>query len=500
MSGTLRHPIVDDRGDTPAARADRYPWVAMGVVLIGTYMVILDSTIVNVALPQIGAELHESSGIEWIVTAYLLAVGTTQPATGWLADRVGRKAVFTASLALFAAGSLLAALAPNLTFLIVFRALQGFGGGATMPVGMAMIYELFPPNRRGTALGIWGISAMVAPAVGPALGGAIVTAASWRWLFLVNVPLGIIGVIAAIKLLRDTGYRERRPLDRQGLLLAGIGFFLLLLAFSNLTSWGWTSPQTLLTCGVGLALVGLFVRRELRIRYPMVDVRMFLIPTFNVTIAIVWLITVMQFARLVFIPLELETLRDMTAAEVGLILTPAALGAAATAPLGGWLTDSVGARTPVMAGTMLIAVAAWFLAHLSPTTPVWHIMVILAVQGLGSGLSLTPNTVAAMNSVPGRLVAQASALRSLNRQLAGSFGVAILSSLVVSQIGAVSAAGLSEVPAGEVQDAYNLVFFVALVALGGALVLAWFLPGREQTRAMQAERAREAEATGDLEF
>jgi DHA2 family multidrug resistance protein len=498
MSRLLHRPVEEPA--VQAARPDRYPWIAMGVVLIGTYMVILDTTIVNVALPQIGTELHQSSGIEWIVTAYLLAVGTTQPATGWLADRVGRKRVFTGSLALFALGSLLAALAPNLRFLIVFRVFQGLGGGAMMPVGMAMIYELFPPNRRGTALGIWGISAMVAPAVGPALGGAIVTAASWRWLFLINVPLGIVGVIAATKLLRDTGYREDRPLDRAGLGLAAVGLFLLLLAFSNLTSWGWTSAQTLVTCGLGGALLAVFIWRELRIPYPMIDVRMFLIPTFNITIAIVWLITVMQFARLVFIPLELETLRHMTAAEVGLILTPAALGAAVTAPLGGRLADGVGARTPVMTGTVLIAVAAWFLAHLSPTTPVWRIMAILAVQGLGSGLSLTPNTVAAMNSVPGRLVAQASALRSLNRQIAGSFGVALLSSLVVSQIGAVSAADITDVSAGQIQGAYNLVFFVALASLGGALVLGWFLPGREQTRAMQAERANEAKAMEDLEF
>ncbi|MGC2241185.1 MAG: MFS transporter, partial [Acidimicrobiia bacterium] len=165
---------------------DRYPWIAMGVVLIGTFMVILDTTIVNVALPQIGLALDRQAGIEWVVTAYLLAVGLAQPPTGWLADRFGRKRLFIVSLGFFVIGSLGAALSPNLGSLVGARVIQGLGGGALMPVGMAMIYELFPPHRRGTALGVWGVAAMAGPAFGPVIGGYLVTNVSWHWLFLIN--------------------------------------------------------------------------------------------------------------------------------------------------------------------------------------------------------------------------------------------------------------------------------------------------------------------------
>ncbi len=469
----------------------RYPWVAMAVVLIGTFMSILDSTIVNVALPQIGIDLHQSSNIEWIVTGYLLAVGVSQPATGWLADRLGRKTVFTASLGAFASGSLLSALAPNLPMLVVFRVLQGLGGGAMMPVGMAMIYELFPPDRRGTALGIWGIASMAGPAVGPVLGGYIVTVVSWRWLFLINVPIGFIGVFVAMRLLRDTGFRERRRFDTLGFVLAAMGLVALLFAFSQSGDWGWGSSRTLGIITAGVLLLAAFGYHAFHTDHPLIDLHMFGIPTFSITIAIVWLLTMMQFGRLVFIPLELETVRGMTAFKVGLILTPSAIGAGITNPLGGRLADKIGSRVPVLIGTAVVGLAAWLLGHLTLTTPIAFIVGILLIQGLGNGLAIMPNMVAAMNSIPSRFIAQGSAVRSLNRQVAGSLGVAILASVVAGQIGSVSAAGLHGVSRPEMQHAYNMVFLIALGALAGAFILAFFLPGRAGARAAQEARAKE---------
>lgn len=467
----------------------RYRWVAMGVVLVGTFMVILDTTIVNVALPQIGIDLGAPTGIEWVVTGYLLAVGILQPATGWLADRFGRKLVFTVSLALFATGSLLSALAPNLPALVGFRVLQGLGGGSMMPVGLTMIYELFPPDQRGTALGIWGVAAMAAPALGPVIGGYLVTSFSWRWLFMVNVPIGLVGVIGAIRLLRDFGFREHRPFDGLGLAMAGSAMALLLYAFSQALTWGLSSTRTVSVVGVGLLLVAVFAWRELHIDHPLIDVRMFGIGTFSITIGIVWLLTLGQFARLVFIPLELESLRGMTALQVGLLLGPAALGSAATMPLGGRLADKIGSRIPVMVGVGLMGVALWFLGHLGGVESNLHLILILGLQGMGIGLAMMPNTVAAMNSVSSRLVAQASAVRSLNRQVSGSLSVAILSSLVVARMGSLSViSGTDPIAA---QSAYNSVFLVGLAGAAVALVMAAFLPGRVRSRTIQEERAAE---------
>jgi EmrB/QacA subfamily drug resistance transporter len=472
---------------TPAQR--RYPWIAMAVVLTGTFMVILDTTIVNVALPSIGEELRDARGIEWVITAYLLAVGVAQLATGWISDRFGKKQTYTWSLFLFGLGSLLAALSPNLPALIGFRILQGLGGGAMMPVGLAMLYELFPPHRRGTALGIWGIAAMAAPAVGPVAGGWIASSVSWRWVFAVNVPIGVIAVTLAIRLLRDVGYREHRPLSWRAWLLAAVGLVAFLLAFDWAPNHGWGSARFIIPLVVGALLLGMFVRSELTSSSPLLEMRMFAVPTFSVTIGIVWLITVAQFARLVFIPIELQTVHRMTAFEAGLLLAPAAAGTALTMPFGGRIADRLGARLPVTTGLVMIAIAVWLLGSLTPDTSSPRILAYLLIQGAGTGLALIPNTVAAMNALPNRWVARASAVRSLNRQIAGAIGVAVLSSLVISRVGSITGSPATD-PA-LLQDAYNEVFHVAFAGALIAAGMALFLPGRRRNREILEKRASE---------
>lgn len=391
---------TDGPGGGGAPTKDRYPWIAMTVVLIGTFMVILDTTIVNVALPQIGIALGNADSVEWIVTAYLLAVGVGLPATGWLADKYGRKQIFILSLSIFTLSSLLAALSPNLTVLVGVRVVQGLGGGALMPVGMAMIYELFPPHRRGTALGVWGVAAMAGPAFGPVIGGYLVTSLSWHWLFLVNVPIGIVGVTLAIILLRDTGFREDRPFDGPGLALAATGLAAWLYAFSSASSWGWLSAEMFVFMGGGGILLFLFVRRALRIAHPLIELRMFTVFVFNLTIFIGWAVVVLQYSRMVFLPLELETLRNMTALAVGVLFIPSAAAAALSFYVGGRITDRIGPKFPVMFGAVVLTIAALILGTLSLTSPIWVVLVGMIVQGFGSGFALMPVAVTGMNALP----------------------------------------------------------------------------------------------------
>jgi DHA2 family multidrug resistance protein len=463
----------------------------MGVVVIGTFMSILDSTIVNVALPQIGLDLRQSANIEWIVTAYLLALAVSQPATGWLADKFGRKRIFIGSMALFSLGSLAAALAPNVEFLIGFRVLQGLGGGAMMPVGLAMVYELFPPERRGQAMGIWGIAAMSGPAVGPVLGGLIVTKISWRWLFLINVPVGIIGVILATLLLRDLGFREDRRFDLRGFGLAAAALICLLLAFSEGTQWGWQSPRIVGLLAGGGALMAVFVWHELRVHHPLIELRMFRNFVFSLTMVIAMVLVVAQYGRLIFMPLELETLRGMTALKVGIILTPGALGAASTMPIGGRLSDHMGARLPAMVGLSILGAMMFLLANLTVDTPIWQLMLILAVSGAGTGLAMMPMMVAALNALESRFVAQASSVRSLNRYVAGSFAVAILSTIVTAELGSISAATAHGQSPASIQSSYNLVFWIGLGCVIATVALTAFLPDAKKTRHYQALRQKE---------
>lgn len=476
---------------------DRYPWIAMSVVLVGTFMVILDTTIVNVALPQIGIALDSRTGIEWVVTAYLLAVGIAQPPTGWLADRFGRKRLFITSLALFAGGSLFAALSPNLGWLVAARVIQGLGGGALAPVGMAMIYELFPADRRGTALGIWGVAAMAAPAFGPVIGGYLVTNVSWHWLFLINVPIGVLAIVMAVRLLRDTGFKERRPFDGIGLVLISVGLVSLLVTFSNASEWGWASIRT-----VGLLVVGglfmLFFAVWVRGRdNPLIDLSMFRVPIFTLTLAIIAATVVVQFGILVFLPLQLQTIRHFTAFEVGTMLVPVAIAGAITFPLGGRITDRIGPRIPVVTGSALLCASGLILSRLTIDSPISVIEIALVCQGLGFGLAMMPNSVTGLNALPNRFVAQATAVRQLNVRVAGSLGVAVLATILAISLGGMTTTGPEVAGSAVAQNAYNLIFLVAGISAGVAATMALFLPGKERNRELQMDRAAEYVTAGE---
>jgi DHA2 family multidrug resistance protein len=479
---------------SPHGRDDltRYRWVAMGVVLVGTFMVILDTSIVNVALPQIGVDFHSIANVEWIVTAYLLALGLAQPPTGWLTDRFGKRAVFCGCVITFTVGSLLCAVAPNLGALVAFRVLQGVGGGGLPPVGLAIIYELFPADRRGTALGIWGIAAMAAPAVGPVLGGWLVTAVSWRVLFLINVPIGVVGVVLSVRLLRDVVPRRHRPLDWQGLLLATGGLAALLLGFSEAPTWTWGSPTTIACLVGGAVLTAGWVIRGLRVRMPLVDMGMFRQPVFSLCMVVLLLLTMAQYGRLVFIPLELESLRHFSALRVGVLLVPTALGAAATMPIGGRLADRIGPRLPTTLGVACIGVSTWMLSRLTLHTSELAVAGYLAVGGIGLGLSMMPTTVAALLTLPNRMAAEASSLRTLSRQVSGSLGVAVLSTVIATRLAGIPRPPTAPADIATGQSAYNVVFAIAASSCVLALIASIGLPGGAATRRLQALRAAES--------
>ena len=461
---------VDDTAFPPG----RYQWLALSVVLVGTVMVSLDTTIVNVALPNIRDNLHAGKGIEWVVTAYLLAVAVSQPATGWAADRFGRKRIFILSLTAITIASLLCALAPNLPALIAFRVLQGLGGGALAPVGMAIVIELFPAQRRGRAMSTWGIASMAAPAIGPTLGGYLVTAVSWHWLFLINVPIGTLGVVFGLRVLRDLGYRESRRLDTVGLFLGGGGLALTLFGVTKANDWGWSSSATVASLAVGGASLLAFVFHELRTDQPMIELRMFTIGVFALSMGVTLFTVTAQYTRLVFIPLSLETIRGYTAFRVGLILTPAAVLTAVGMSIGGRMVDRVGARRPMVLGSGLMCLGAFSLAHVGVSTPVTTIVASLSTQGLGFGLCALPGVVVAMNALPARYVAQASALRSLISQVAGATTVAVLSAVVAARLG-------SGTPTLEKsQTAYDTAFLIASIGLFLALLCSLCFPARPE--------------------
>jgi EmrB/QacA subfamily drug resistance transporter len=460
------------------AHTERAAWLALWVIVAATTMVALDTTIVNVALHQIAVDLHAGSRIEWVVTAYLLAVCVSQPASGWLADRFGRRIVFLTSLAAFTAASGACALAPTLSLLVAARVVQGLGGGALIPVGMAMVLGLFPRERHGRAIGIWGLAGMLAPAIGPTLGGWLVTAVSWHWLFLINLPIGVVTFAFGLRLLPEVGERHHRPFDGLGLGLGCGGLSIAVLGLSEANEWGWGSMATIACLVGGIALLGGFVLHELRVDHPLIELRMFSERTFRLAMAVMMFVFVAQFARLVFLPLQLESLRGESALKVGLLFFPAALVSAGAMTVGGRVVDRIGPRLPIVIGTSAMAVALIGFTRLSLDTPLALIAVILAVQGLGFGLLTPPVLVAGLSDLPAHLVSQGTALRSLLNQVSGAVAVALLGAVVATS------AGGNPTPT-EAQSAYNNAFAVAAVGVLIALVLATRLPRRRATREIE---------------
>lgn len=461
-----------------ASSRTRSPWVLMGLVLSGTFLLGLDRTIVNVTLPDIGLEFADSGGLDIVVAGYFVAVGVAQPGTGWLADRFGKKRVYLAALALFTLASLLAGVAPSLDVLVVARILQGVFGGAMMPLSLAMVFELFPPERRGRAFAVWGICSMISPALGPIVGGGLATSSSWRWAFLLNVPIGLLVLPVAARFLpADDGHTEDRVMDGLGWAFAGAGLPMLLFGVSRGSEAGWSDTGTLLLVLGGCALVALFVLRSLRVSHPLLDLSMVRIPAFGRTMLVQWLVSVPYTAQLVLVPLLLVAFRGMTPLDAGLIVTPSALGSMVTMRLAGRQVDRVGVRRPTVVGTALLAVASALLAAVGTTAPVPVLVAVMVVQGMGGGMALMPLTVAALDAVPAPLVAQGSALRALNKMTAQGVGVSVMMALLAAQLGGaqVVEATLADVDAA--RGAYVLVFGVMAAMLVAALPVVVRLPG-----------------------
>ncbi|MGI9576585.1 MAG: MDR family MFS transporter [Microthrixaceae bacterium] len=475
--------------DAKAAKGVAYRWVAMGVVLFGTFMVVLDTTVVNLGLPSMQRDFGTVDGVEWVVTAYLAAVGIAHMSSGWVADHFGRKQAFIAAMWVFIVGSVLCAAAPSLEVLVAARVVQGIGGGVLLPVAVSTIYELFEPDERGRAMGIYGIAVMVAPAVGPVLGGGLVQAGGWRWLFIINIPIGLVAVPVAMRYLRDSGFRNDRPLDVWGLLLSGIGMALLLVGLSLGGINGWDRPVVIVALVASAVVLVVFCLHALRTPHPLVDMRILTRRVFAVGMVALGLLSVVQYSRLVYVPLELGSARGVSELQIGLIMLPSAIGIAVMMPLGGRMADKVGARLPVIIGVVLLLASFWPLAHLSTDTSLVTISAILFLGGLGSGLALMAPNILAMNSVPMKEVSQASGLSAVSRQLSAAVGTAILAA-VFATIRPPGSPDSSN--AAAYIDSYNTVFMIGFGVLVALLAVSMFLPGKSVARRLQQERSAEA--------
>jgi len=408
--------------------------VPLIAIIIGIFMVVLDGTAVNVALPKLVDDLHTTlPTLQWIVTGYTLAQAAVIPLAGWLSDRFGAKRVFLISVALFTAGSVLCATAQNSGMLITFRVLQGLGGGAVLPVAMAYIYRISPPDKVGALMGMMGVPILFAPAIGPVLGGWLVQYASWRYIFLLNLPVGIVGLIVGVLGLPAVQRKAVAGLDRYGAILGPLAFAALSYGVSaGATSWTVTNTIAGLTIGA-VALLA-FIVVELRASNPLLELRVFRSLDFSLAIVAQWVGQVALFGSLFLVPLFLQQVRGFGAFDTGLAILPQAIAAAVFMPIGGLLFDRIGARPLVVAGLGLVAVATYLLAQVGVHTQASDLIPALALAGAGMGLMMMPLTTHIINAAPRALVTRVTSLTNALQQVVSGFAIAGLSTILTARI------------------------------------------------------------------
>jgi EmrB/QacA subfamily drug resistance transporter len=410
---------------------ERYMWLALGVVIVGTFMAILDSSIVNVAIPKMmtifGAATDQ---IQWVITGYMLTMAIVIPLTGYLTDRYGSKRVYIFALTAFTIGSALCGFASSTETMIAARVIQAIGGGMIMPVGMSMIFVMIPIEKRGFALGIWGISAMAAPAIGPTLSGYIIQYLNWRLIFTINIPVGIIGVTSAILYLKNTGELHKKSFDFMGAITSAAGLYTLLLALSNGIEKGWTSPYIVGLFVMSVVCLSLFIYIELKHKEPLLDLRIFKTFTFTLSIILSSITTIAMFGVVFLMPLYMQNLRGYSPMQTGIMMLPSAMATGIMMPISGRIYDKYGAKWVTLVGITLLVVCTYQLSKLTLDTNYYKVVFILTIRGFGMGLSMMPSQTAGMNDIPKELVARATALNTTIRQVAGSIGIAVLTTIL----------------------------------------------------------------------
>lgn len=416
-----------------------YKWLVVIVVIIGSFMSGLDQTIVNIAIPRLqnafGADIHS---VQWVTTGYTLALGALTPASSYLANNFGIKRPYLFALLAFTLGSALCGLSWSLPVLILFRVLQGVGGAILFPLSLTLLFREFAPEERGVALGTLAVPVLLAPALGPIVGGYLVTYAAWQIIFFINVPIGLFGLLMAWLILRDDPGLVRTRFDLLGFLTIAYGLAAVLYAVSQTSTDGWSSPKVLAFLLTGALSLLIFVIIELtllrRDGQPLFNLGLFTNRSFAAGNIALILAAFALFGAFFLIPVYLQNLRGLSAFQAGLTLLPQALVGMVSVIIGGRLVDIIGARTVVLIGLVALALSSWEFTSLTLHTPYGSLELMLALFGVSFGFVFQPLIVAAMSRIQAAQdVADASTLTTVTRSVASSIGVAILATIVDSQ-------------------------------------------------------------------
>ena len=456
-------------------------WLTLAAVSFGLFMIMLDNTVVNVALPSIQRDLDaDLSELEWIVTGYALSFAALMLIGGKLADAYGRRLIFVAGIVVFTAASLWCGLADSSEMLIAARVVQGAGAALMNPATLSIIAATFPPRQRGAAIGIWaGVSAL-ALAIGPLVGGLLTEHLSWHWIFFVNVPIGILGVVASLLLIDESRDETHERLDVPGLVTSGLGLFAFTYALIEANTYGWGSSRIVGAFVVAAVSLAAFVWLERRQRAPMLDLTLFRNRTYVGANLVTLLVALAMFGVFFFVSLYMQNILGYSAVEAGAAFLPMTVVIILVAPVAGKTSDRIGSRWLMTAGMMLIAAQLFYFSQLGQDAVYWELLPALVVGGIGMALTMTPSAAAATRAVPVHKAGVGAAVLNAFRQVGGSIGIALM--------GAIMAAALGDVPS---PDAFMTGFERALlvaggIALSGAVVAAVLVRRHEREDAVDS--------------
>jgi EmrB/QacA subfamily drug resistance transporter len=445
------------------------------VAIVGVFsifMELLDTTIVNVAIPTLAREFEVDSAsvIQWVITGYLLSLAVFIPVSGWAGDRFGTKRVFMFAVATFTTASLLCAFSWSIESLILFRVMQGVGGGMLSPVAFAMVWRAFPPEERSKAAGIMVVPAAAAPASGPVVGGLLIEYASWHWIFLVNVPIGVTALVITALYLRE--HREPQPgrFDPYGFVLSASGLALVVYALAEAGDRGFGAQRVIVAGTAGLTLLAAFAAVELRVREPMLDLRIYRDGLFRAC-NMAWVVTMFGGASMIFlVTLELQAVRGLSALESGLTTFPMAIGVMMMAQPASRIYRFVGPRRMIGLGLIAMGFITLSFVYVELDTNLWLIRAVMFARGLGFAFVLVPLQAATYATVAPSDTGRATALYNAASQVASSFGVAVAATALTNRLTEHGASLGPFTPVGAIDAFHDVFLLIGLLSLAGAAV------------------------------
>jgi EmrB/QacA subfamily drug resistance transporter len=459
-------------------RISPHVWRISAVVIVGAIMSILDTTIVNVALDSLSRDLHSSlSDIQWVVTGYMLALAAVIPVTGWAGEKVGPRRLWIGSVVVFTLGSALCGVAWSTGSLIAFRALQGLGGGMIMPIGMIVLARAAGPQQMGRVMGVIGVPMILAPVFGPTIGGLLLEHLGWRWIFYVNLPIGILGVTLALRLLPAVRQEQVSRFDKLGFALLATGVPLLVYGLAEVGQQGGIDHAGVIgPMLAGVVLIALFVLHALRATAPLLDVRLYLNRAFSAASLTTFALGAGLFGGMIIMPLYFQLVRAEDAVHTGLLLIPQGVGAAIAMPLAGRAADRIGGGRVAVAGLLATLVATLPFSLIGATTSYWLIGAAMLARGFGIGMTMMPAMSAAYAALAPGDIANATPQLNVVQRVGGSIGTALLTVVLQNGIthrlaGAAPGASRAAI-APAFAHTYWWLFAVTAIALSPALLLA----------------------------